>query len=493
MDELKLIDSELWKTELLDSTADSMFLIDREGIILVANRSGAQRFGQTVDKVLGKCIFDFMPTDVSARRRNLWHKLEETKKAAAMLDERDGRHFETQVQPIFDANGVLHRASVVARDVTDRVLAERELTNREAAYRGLFENITTCVAIYDAVDNGEDFVFIGFNRAAERVEQIKRDELLGRRVTEVFPGIREMGLLSTFQRVWETGESEHFPISFYDDERIVGWRENFVYKLPSGEIVAAYEDITERKQSEQALLQALDEAQIANHTKSEFLAKMSHELRTPLNAIIGFSEIMLDEAEKREDAFFLNPLKRVSKAGAHLADLIGDILDLSMIEAGKMVLNQETFEIAPLLSEIAATLGPVAEANNNQLEIVASEDLGEMTADLTRVKQILINLIGNACKFTKEGKIGLNVERISKGPYIFKVTDNGIGIAPEALEHLFDDFVQADENRSRLYEGAGLGLSITKKLCDLMQGSIAVESELGKGSTFTVKLPSSPA
>jgi len=163
MDELKLIDSELWKTELLDSTADSMFLIDREGIILVANRSGAQRFGQTVDKVLGKCIFDFMPTDVSARRRNLWHKLEETKKAAAMLDERDGRHFETQVQPIFDANGVLHRASVVARDVTDRVLAERELTNREAAYRGLFENITTCVAIYDAVDNGEDFVFIGFN------------------------------------------------------------------------------------------------------------------------------------------------------------------------------------------------------------------------------------------------------------------------------------------------------------------------------------------
>ncbi|HEX2824969.1 MAG TPA: response regulator [Burkholderiales bacterium] len=230
---------------------------------------------------------------------------------------------------------------------------------------------------------------------------------------------------------------------------------------------------------------------ISRH-KSQFLANMSHELRTPMNAIIGVTEMLLEDAPDlgRDDE--IEPLERILRAARHLLALINDILDLSKIEAGKMDLHPEHFTIAPLIEEIAATVQPMAQKNGNEVHVECSADIGEMHADVTRVRQTLLNLASNAVKFTEKGHIHITAERkhASGGDRIvFKVRDTGIGMTPEQLGRLFQDFEQADASTTRRYGGTGLGLAISRRFCRMMGGDITVESTPGVGSTFTIELP----
>ncbi|MBW4492547.1 MAG: PAS domain S-box protein [Oscillatoria princeps RMCB-10] len=284
-------------------------------------------------------------------------------------------------------------------------------------------------------------------------------------------------------------------------------------------------DITERVRALAELYHAKAVAEAANRAKSTFLANMSHELRTPLNAIIGYSELLQEDAEDLgiEDGDFIEDLKSINSAGKHLLGLISDILDFSKIEAGKMTLCLETFDIATVIAEVQTTIGPLVEKNGNKLAVAVSPNLGTMYADLTKLRQVLFNLLGNAAKFTEEGTIALTVSGVegdmgrdgegendcylptkpphpltptpstpcnSPAPWIvFRVSDTGIGMTKEQIPGIFESFTQADASTTRKYGGTGLGLAISRRFCQIMGGDLTVESELGVGSTFTVCLP----
>jgi signal transduction histidine kinase len=233
--------------------------------------------------------------------------------------------------------------------------------------------------------------------------------------------------------------------------------------------------------------------QLASENKSQFLSSMSHELRTPLNAVIGLTEMMVTNAARFGTEKALEPLRRVNAAGTHLLSLINEVLDLSKIEAGKLELNPEPVNLPRLIDEVIGTAGQLAEKNQNRLIVEAQENLGALTADSMRLKQILLNLLSNACKFTKEGEVALRVRKVADGRDWIElaVADSGIGMTAEQQAKLFQDFTQADSLTARRYGGTGLGLAISRKLARIMGGDVTVTSEPGKGSVFTVRLPGS--
>ena len=231
--------------------------------------------------------------------------------------------------------------------------------------------------------------------------------------------------------------------------------------------------------------------QLASEHKSQFVASMSHELRTPLNAIIGLTEMMVTNAARFGTDKAQEPLRRVNAAGTHLLGLINEVLDLSKIEAGKLELNPEPVNLARLIDDVIGTAGQLAEKNQNRLVVEAQENLGPLTADSMRLKQILLNLLSNACKFTKEGEVALRVRRVADGRdwVELAVADTGIGLTAEQQAKLFQEFTQADSLTARRYGGTGLGLALSRKLARMMGGDVTVTSEAGKGSVFTVRLP----
>jgi signal transduction histidine kinase/CheY-like chemotaxis protein len=252
------------------------------------------------------------------------------------------------------------------------------------------------------------------------------------------------------------------------------------------------EEVSQRKQAQEELLKAKHVAEEASRAKSTFLANMSHELRTPLNAIIGYSEMLEEEARDSQNPDHIADLQKIQFAGKHLLSLINDVLDLSKIEAGKMPLHLETFDITMMVNEIITTLQPAIEKNKNTLRVRMADEISTMRADVTKVRQILFNLLSNACKFTDHGTIRLDVDRrIEDGQdwICFRVSDTGIGIAAKQRENLFKEFAQADTSIARKYGGTGLGLAISYKFVQLMKGRIGVESDLGKGATFIAELP----
>ncbi len=252
------------------------------------------------------------------------------------------------------------------------------------------------------------------------------------------------------------------------------------------------------------LKQEKNEAEAANKAKSVFLANMSHELRTPLNAIIGYSEILLEDAQDLGYQDFVNDLDNIHTSGRHLLTIINDILDLSKIEAGKMDVNWESFNIMALIENVLATIQPLINQNGNTLEIICEDNQEAIIADPNKMRQVILNLLSNAAKFTENGKISLKVKMVNNNEsfvdenlglnskdkmLVLSVADTGIGISEDKIESLFQPFTQADNSTTRKYGGTGLGLAISRHFCKMMGGDIAVVSEVNKGSIFTVKFP----
>jgi PAS domain S-box-containing protein len=369
-----------------------------------------------------------------------------------------------------------------------------ELARREAVLRVMFDNVSQSVVMFDANKK-----IVAWNRQFLDMFQLPEDSVRGGMLyldfVRFLAGRGDLSDDDVEEIIRSQGETAHRP--YFAERPAPNGSVLEVRRTPleDGGFIAMYTDITERKKVEETLKAARDQAEAMSRTKSSFVANMSHELRTPLNAIIGLTEMMVSNAGRFGTEKALEPLRRVHRAGTHLLELINQVLDLSKIEAGKLELSLETVTLPPLIDEVIGTARPLAEQNKNRLAVDCPDDLPPLSVDAMRLRQILLNLLSNACKFTKGGEISLRVERVvadGRPCIAFAVADTGIGMTKEQQGRLFQDFTQADSSTARRYGGTGLGLAITRRLCRMMGGDISVGSDPGKGSLFVVRLPAGP-
>jgi PAS domain S-box-containing protein len=472
------------------SSSDAVVAFAQDGLaILTLNPRTEELFGYHGTELLGRPVGLLFQGD--------WQAL-----PPALLDgtpqELVGRradgaliHVEAVVTPA--ETGAASFYVAVLRDVTRRRREDEALRHSEARFRAAVEALGEGLVITDRQD-----AVVYVNSRMSEMSGFATDEMIDRSLEGMLiPAEEREAYRHRRQATLQTGVSDQYELELVrkDGTRFWGEISATPFRGPQGEVagtVSAVTDVTERKKIQEDLVAAIDASQDATRTKSAFLANMSHELRTPLNAIIGYSEMLQEELSERGQVELLTDLQKIHGAGRHLLRLINDILDISKIEAGKMDLFPESFDVAWLVKEVAATIEPMVMRKELRLEVRCPADAGQMRTDPTRLRQVLLNLLSNAAKFTERGGLSLEVEKVSLGgsPWVrFRVTDSGIGMSGEQLAKLFQAFSQVDPSSTRRYGGTGLGLAISRQLCQKMGGDITVQSEPGSGTAFTVHLP----
>jgi len=515
-----------------ESNATAIAMVDRDCCYLAVSRGWTHLFGFDPDAIIGRCHYDIFPQQAEKWRevhqRCLQGKSDRPEESKFVCP--DGRitYLQWKTSPWKTATGEIGGAIFTVEEIGDRILARRKLRRKfdglasqlqqERSQRARLEETLPLSQL--SIDRSGDAVFwiardgrlfyvndtacvsLGYSR--EQLVSMTLHDINPDLPPEIWPDywdqILEFGSLTLDSR-HRTKDGRIFPVEITISA--------LTYKGQDYSCTFA-RDITERKRAEAELYQATIAAEAANQAKSSFLANMSHELRTPLNAIIGYSEIVQEEIEDLgvEDEELFDDLKSISTAGRNLLTIISDILDFSKIEAGKMDLVPERFDMAKLVSEVASTVQPLVEKNTNLLQVRCSPYLGSAYTDAQKVRQIMLNLLSNASKFTHQGTIELTVSRQtspfsdtltegdrdedSSGSFdwiCIRVSDTGIGMSDEQIQQVFQPFKQADESTTRKYGGTGLGLAITRRFCQMMGGDISVKSKVDRGSTFTVDLP----
>jgi PAS domain S-box-containing protein len=529
---------------LIEATTDFVGMADLQGRPIYINRAGRRMVGLGDEEDISQIpMLEFYPAHVQPIIQEAVQQIRHGEAWAGEISilHQDGREIPiSQVSfMLFTPEGQPDYMTAIIRDISQRKRVEAELqqakevaelarAEAEAALTksrrlaAIIEAMPEYVGIADAQGNS-----LYVNQAGRRmVGKPPRDDapwnVINCYPPEALPHLQGMFEAMQHGESW-SGESV---LLHRDGHHIPADHIVFPLRNTAGQIesyAAVIRDITERKRAETELQQAKDAAEAATEAKSAFLASMSHELRTPLTAIIGYTELLQDDASELGFGELLPKLGRIHTAGSHLLSLINDILDFSKIEAGKMELYLETFDLAELINNLVITTQPLIEKNHNRLQVKTAPDLGLMLADQTRLRQVLLNLLSNAAKFTEGGTVTLTVERETtnsrgagehtssgtpKGGWsggddftpapllprspaqiVFRVSDTGIGMTSAQVARLFEPFSQADSSTTKKFGGTGLGLTISRRFCQMMGGDITVESEPGRGSTFTIRLP----
>jgi PAS domain S-box-containing protein len=502
---------------LLESTGDGIYGVDCEGRCTFLNAAGAKTLGLKPETAIGKVMHNLThhshadgsayPVDQCAIYRVL------NTGATVRVDDEvffraDGTSFPVEYtsSPI-RKNGKVDGAVVTFTDITKRKEAERQLAEAADRFRTLADNIAQLAWMADATG-----AITWYNQRWYDYTGTTAEEMKGFGWKKVHDPEHLERVMEKFRHSMETGEiwEDTFPLRAADGSYRWFLSRALPIRDQNGRIIRWFgtnTDITEARQIQEALIeskqhlkQARDEAErareaaeAANVSKSQFLANMSHELRTPLNAVIMYSELLQEEAEDQKIERFVPDLDKIRSAGKHLLALVNGVLDLSKIEAGKMELYLETFDVHGMVEDVVVTIQPLLMKRNNKVVVDAPKSVGDMHGDLTKVRQILFNLLSNASKFTEKGTVEISVTRTAEngsGDILrFKVTDTGIGMTPDQLGKLFQPFTQADASTTRRFGGTGLGLAISRRFCEMMGGSLDVTSEIGHGSTFILTLP----
>ena len=502
---------------LLESTGEGVYGVDLSGNCTFLNAAGERILGYKAAEVLGRHMHGLTHhhrpdgTPYPASDCPIYRAASEGK-GCRIDDEvfwrKDGTSFPVEYSafPIQNDAGNVEGVVITFSDITRRKKDEDVIAESAERFRTLADNIPQLAWMAD----GKGAIF-WYNQRWFEYTGTTLEDMRGDGWKKVQHPEHVDGVVERFKMSVEAGEpwEDTFPLRGKDGSHRWFLTRAIPIRNENGKLTRWFgtnTDVTEQRQVEEALrnseehlLKAKQEAELAreqaeaaNTAKSQFLANMSHELRTPLNAVIMYSELLQEEAEDRGVREFIPDLDKIRAGGKHLLALVNGVLDLSKIEAGKMELFLETFEVDAMARDVAATVAPLIQKNSNELELNLPCDLGVMYADLTKVRQVLFNLLSNASKFTDHGKIRLEArcEEESGVPLtVFRVTDTGIGMTPEQLDKLFQPFTQADASTTRKYGGTGLGLAISRRFCQIMGGDITATSEPGKGSTFVVRLP----
>jgi PAS domain S-box-containing protein len=383
------------------------------------------------------------------------------------------------------------RTAELRREIAERQQALEALDASERKYRGLIQSASDAIVVV----TGDGLAVLEANPAAERLFGRERGELVGAPLPSLVPEAEARRWADLFAGRRDGAPAVQAEVHVqHRDGRAVPVEVSASRASVDGQtaIQATLRDVTERRRAERELQRAAEAAEQASRAKSQFLANMSHELRTPLTAIIGYAEMLQEEAADREQPEYIPDLASIRNAGHTLLALIDDILDLSKIEAGKMEVYTEEFEVERVVGDAALTAEPLVTRRGNALRVHGARGGGRMRSDVTKVRQMLLNLLSNAAKFTEGGTVSLEVERDcgeAGEEVVFRVRDTGIGMTQEQLGRLFQPFTQADPSTTRRYGGTGLGLTITRRYCEMLGGDIRVESEPGVGTTFTLRVP----
>ena len=487
---------------ILQASPDGICVINAEGNIIMVNNSLQDVFGYSAEEVMGMNVKMLMPDDMTDKHHNALERVvwgRETKIIGKGATEVKGRTkagkifpMELSVSQINSGNESIFVG--IIRNITDRVKMQQDIEEKAAFQAALLDAVPNPIFVKDS-----ELRFTAINRAYEEAFGIRREDYIGSSTLEadyVPDAVRQDWQTSDQKLINEGGfKREEVVARFVDqqDHDVLSMRRTFELEGGvSGGMLGILIDISDRKEMEREMESAREQAESASKAKSAFLANMSHELRTPMNAIIGYAEILKEDAEDEENDEIIPDLDKIATAGRHLLQLINDVLDISKVESGHMDMYLEDFDIAEMIEGTAATINTLVEKNNNVLEISIEENIGRMHADVTKVRQMVFNLVSNAAKFTSDGKITIeaNTANLNGRPFIrLSVKDTGIGIPEDKLDHIFEEFSQADSSTTRNYGGTGLGLALVRKFSEMMGGTVRVESEPGKGSSFILEIP----